>query len=132
MVGRVEQAARTRWLQRLQAEAPWLVCFQVLCWNVLLLVRPLLFPLCLIRFASRHYSDSYICNCPSCCTPPRVHPRGQGYGRSFTTGQVRQQGSLLPLAPSCLASLAAEDPGFIWWEEGGGRCSAPTAMAGFT
>uniref|UniRef100_A0A8D2QGK6 Discs, largehomolog-associated protein 3 n=1 Tax=Zonotrichia albicollis TaxID=44394 RepID=A0A8D2QGK6_ZONAL len=61
----------------------------MLCWNVLLLVRSLLFPLSLIRFASRHYSDSYICNCPSCCTPPRMLPRGQSYGRSFTTGQVR-------------------------------------------
>ncbi|KAL8220507.1 UNVERIFIED_CONTAM: hypothetical protein K2H54_048518 [Gekko kuhli] len=39
------------------------------------------------KFASRHYSDSYICNCPSCCTSPRIRPRGQGYGRSFTTGQ---------------------------------------------
>lgn len=63
--------------------------FPMLCWNVLLLVRSLLFPLSLIRFASRHYSDSYICNCPSCCTPPRMLPRGQSYGRSFTTGQVR-------------------------------------------
>lgn len=62
--------------------------FQMLCLDVLLLVPSLLFPLSLIRFASRHYSDSYICNCPSCCTPPRMLPRGQGYGRSFTTGQV--------------------------------------------
>lgn len=62
--------------------------FQTLGWNVLLVVRSLLFPLSLIRFASRHYSDSYICNCPSCGTPPRMLPRGQGYGRSFTTGQV--------------------------------------------
>uniref|UniRef100_K7FZN8 DLG associated protein 3 n=1 Tax=Pelodiscus sinensis TaxID=13735 RepID=K7FZN8_PELSI len=47
-----------------------------------------LFPNALLdRFASRHYSDSYICTCPSCCTPSRMHPRGQGYGRSFTTGQ---------------------------------------------
>ncbi|EMP34899.1 Disks large-associated protein 3 [Chelonia mydas] len=43
------------------------------------------------KFASRHYSDSYICNCPSCCTPPRMHPRGQGYGRSFTTGQINEE-----------------------------------------
>uniref|UniRef100_A0A8B9F165 DLG associated protein 3 n=1 Tax=Amazona collaria TaxID=241587 RepID=A0A8B9F165_9PSIT len=35
--------------------------FQMLCLNLLLLVRSLLFPLSLIRFASRHYSDSYIC-----------------------------------------------------------------------
>ncbi|EOA97181.1 Disks large-associated protein 3, partial [Anas platyrhynchos] len=62
--------------------------FQTLGWNVLLVVRSLLFPLSLIRFASRHYSDSYICNCPSCGTPPRMLPRGQGYGRSFTTGQA--------------------------------------------
>ncbi|KAK9394808.1 disks large-associated protein 3 [Crotalus adamanteus] len=43
------------------------------------------------KFASRHYSDSYICNCPSCCTPPRIRPRGQGYGRSFTTGQINDE-----------------------------------------
>ncbi|XP_064327308.1 disks large-associated protein 3 isoform X1 [Phalacrocorax carbo] len=43
------------------------------------------------KFASRHYSDSYICNCPSCCTPPRMLPRGQGYGRSFTTGQINDE-----------------------------------------
>nr|XP_016853205.1 PREDICTED: disks large-associated protein 3 [Anolis carolinensis] len=42
-------------------------------------------------FASRHYSDSYICNCPSCCTSPRIRPRGQGYGRSFTTGQINDE-----------------------------------------
>lgn len=67
--------------------------FRLLCWNVLLLVPSLLFLLSLIRFASRHYSDSYICNCPSCCTPPRMLPRGQGYGRSFTTGQVGSHGA---------------------------------------
>uniref|UniRef100_H9GJX0 Uncharacterized protein n=1 Tax=Anolis carolinensis TaxID=28377 RepID=H9GJX0_ANOCA len=38
-----------------------------------------------------HYSDSYICNCPSCCTSPRIRPRGQGYGRSFTTGQINDE-----------------------------------------
>ncbi|KYO48044.1 disks large-associated protein 2 isoform B [Alligator mississippiensis] len=27
----------------------------------------------------------------NCCTPPRVHPRGQGYGRSFTTGQINDE-----------------------------------------
>ncbi|XP_075765303.1 disks large-associated protein 3 isoform X1 [Pelodiscus sinensis] len=43
------------------------------------------------KFASRHYSDSYICTCPSCCTPSRMHPRGQGYGRSFTTGQINEE-----------------------------------------
>ncbi|XP_060640555.1 disks large-associated protein 3 isoform X1 [Anolis sagrei] len=43
------------------------------------------------KFASRHYSDSYICNCPSCCTSPRIRPRGQGYGRSFTTGQINDE-----------------------------------------
>ncbi|XP_077193631.1 disks large-associated protein 3 isoform X2 [Paroedura picta] len=43
------------------------------------------------KFASRHYSDSYICNCPSCCTSPRIRPRGQGYGRSFTTGQINEE-----------------------------------------
>ncbi|XP_013927962.1 PREDICTED: disks large-associated protein 3, partial [Thamnophis sirtalis] len=43
------------------------------------------------KFASRHYSDSYICNCPSCCTPARIRPRGQGYGRSFTTGQISDE-----------------------------------------
>ncbi|XP_074832320.1 disks large-associated protein 3 [Carettochelys insculpta] len=42
------------------------------------------------KFASRHCSDSYVCNCPSCCTPARMHPRGQGYGRSFTTGQINE------------------------------------------
>lgn len=70
--------------------------FQMLGLTVLLLVPSLLFPLSLIRFASRHYSDSYICNCPSCGVPPRMLPRGQGYGRSFTTGQV---GSVSQLAP---------------------------------
>uniref|UniRef100_A0A8C3XU38 DLG associated protein 3 n=1 Tax=Chelydra serpentina TaxID=8475 RepID=A0A8C3XU38_CHESE len=65
--------------------------FQMLCLDVLLLVRILFPPLSLIRFASRHYSDSYICTCPSCCTPPRMHPRGQGYGRSFTTGQINEE-----------------------------------------
>uniref|UniRef100_A0A803SMY0 DLG associated protein 3 n=1 Tax=Anolis carolinensis TaxID=28377 RepID=A0A803SMY0_ANOCA len=49
------------------------------------------FPVSFIRFASRHYSDSYICNCPSCCTSPRIRPRGQGYGRSFTTGQINDE-----------------------------------------
>uniref|UniRef100_A0A8D2L1T0 DLG associated protein 3 n=1 Tax=Varanus komodoensis TaxID=61221 RepID=A0A8D2L1T0_VARKO len=49
------------------------------------------FPMSLIRFASRHYSDSYICNCPSCCTSPRIRQRGQGYGRSFTTGQINDE-----------------------------------------
>uniref|UniRef100_A0A8D0G5Q4 DLG associated protein 3 n=1 Tax=Sphenodon punctatus TaxID=8508 RepID=A0A8D0G5Q4_SPHPU len=43
------------------------------------------------KFASRHYSDSYICNCPSCCTSPRIRTRGQGYGRSFTTGQINDE-----------------------------------------
>ncbi|XP_044280933.1 disks large-associated protein 3 [Varanus komodoensis] len=43
------------------------------------------------KFASRHYSDSYICNCPSCCTSPRIRQRGQGYGRSFTTGQINDE-----------------------------------------
>uniref|UniRef100_A0A8B9SH74 DLG associated protein 3 n=1 Tax=Anas platyrhynchos TaxID=8839 RepID=A0A8B9SH74_ANAPL len=49
--------------------------FQTLGWNVLLVVRSLLFPLSLIRFASRHYSDSYISSpappgsVPSLATP---------------------------------------------------------------
>uniref|UniRef100_A0A8C6YF86 DLG associated protein 3 n=1 Tax=Naja naja TaxID=35670 RepID=A0A8C6YF86_NAJNA len=60
----------------------------VLLWGF---VQKPFFPMSLIRFASRHYSDSYICNCPSCCTPPRIRPRGQGYGRSFTTGQINDE-----------------------------------------
>ncbi|XP_034269277.1 disks large-associated protein 3 isoform X3 [Pantherophis guttatus] len=27
----------------------------------------------------------------NCCTPPRIRPRGQGYGRSFTTGQINDE-----------------------------------------
>ncbi|KFW63465.1 Disks large-associated protein 3, partial [Pygoscelis adeliae] len=27
----------------------------------------------------------------NCCTPPRMLPRGQGYGRSFTTGQINDE-----------------------------------------
>ncbi|XP_067389910.1 disks large-associated protein 3 [Emydura macquarii macquarii] len=27
----------------------------------------------------------------NCCTSPRMHPRGQGYGRSFTTGQINEE-----------------------------------------
>uniref|UniRef100_A0A8C4Y087 DLG associated protein 3 n=1 Tax=Gopherus evgoodei TaxID=1825980 RepID=A0A8C4Y087_9SAUR len=55
-------------LSRRDAES--LGCFQMLCLNVLLLVRILFPPLSLIRFASRHYSDSYICNCPSPSSAP--------------------------------------------------------------
>uniref|UniRef100_A0A8C8SDK0 DLG associated protein 3 n=1 Tax=Pelusios castaneus TaxID=367368 RepID=A0A8C8SDK0_9SAUR len=51
-------------------QAQPLGCFQILGLNVLLLVRTLFPPLSLIRFASRHCSDSYICNsCQSCPDP---------------------------------------------------------------
>ncbi|XP_069079890.1 disks large-associated protein 3 isoform X1 [Pleurodeles waltl] len=43
------------------------------------------------KFWFKRYSDSYICNCPSCCTPPKIHPRGLGYGRSLTTGQISDE-----------------------------------------
>lgn len=39
------------------------------------------------RFPCKRYSDSCFCNCPSCCTPPKIHQRGLGYGLSIT-GQV--------------------------------------------
>uniref|UniRef100_A0A8B9F3V4 DLG associated protein 3 n=1 Tax=Amazona collaria TaxID=241587 RepID=A0A8B9F3V4_9PSIT len=47
--------------------------FQMLCLNLLLLVRSLLFPLSLIRFASRHYSDSYIYVPHGISCPARPH-----------------------------------------------------------
>ncbi|KAM8975411.1 disks large-associated protein 3 isoform 2-T2 [Pelodytes ibericus] len=40
------------------------------------------------KFPCKRYSDSCLCNCPSCCTPPKIHPKGRGYGLSFT-GQIK-------------------------------------------
>nr|XP_033809477.1 disks large-associated protein 3 isoform X2 [Geotrypetes seraphini] len=40
------------------------------------------------KFSCKRYSDSHICNCPSCCTPPKIHPRGPGYRHHLASGQI--------------------------------------------
>nr|DBA33677.1 TPA: hypothetical protein GDO54_001323 [Pyxicephalus adspersus] len=40
------------------------------------------------KFPCKRYSDSCLCNCPSCCTPPKIHQKGHGYGLSIT-GQIK-------------------------------------------
>ncbi|KAM3933365.1 disks large-associated protein 3 isoform 4-T4 [Leptodactylus fuscus] len=49
------------------------------------------------KFPCKRYSDSCLCNCPSCCTPPKIHPKGHGYGLSIT-GQYhnRHEGLFYP------------------------------------
>ncbi|KAM4047315.1 disks large-associated protein 3 isoform 3-T7 [Anomaloglossus baeobatrachus] len=49
------------------------------------------------KFPCKRYSDSCLCNCPSCCTPPKIHPKGHGYGLSIS-GQYhnRHEGLFYP------------------------------------
>lgn len=47
------------------------------------------------------HAESEILTFPSCCVPPRIHPRSSipGYSRSLTTGQVGR-------GPACLKERA--------------------------
>nr|XP_005988555.1 PREDICTED: disks large-associated protein 3 [Latimeria chalumnae] len=40
------------------------------------------------KFTCQHYFASYVCNRSSCCTSPKIHPRGLSYSRSFTSNQI--------------------------------------------